>query len=114
MKLRTVKWSAIVAAAFACLCVFGEVIGYLVVLAVGLAALIVLVKNRPCDVAVVAEPQFKSFLEWGACVFLFSGFVVCLAPFASMPAVIAALVLLSPLFGTWVYLATSAIIRMTA
>jgi len=99
----------LVAATFAAACVFGEVVGCVAVLAFGIIALAVLKRGAAADIATWQSSELRQFAPWVACILLFVCFVLLLAPFASLPAVVIALLVLSPLFGTMVFAASSAI-----
>ena len=93
---------------FAAIGIFGEVVGCFVLLAVGIAALGVLHNRRTGELKHGKSSEPRRFVTWFVCVLFFAGFVVALAPFASLPAVIVALLVLSPLFGTMIMLVSQA------
>ena len=105
--------AALVAAAFASACVLGEVVGCVAVLGLGIVALALLKRDGAASVLPTHSAQFTQFAAWIACIILFACFVLLLAPFASLPAVIIALLILSPLFGTMVLIASSVIHGLT-
>ena len=102
---------ALVAAAFAAIGNIGEVPGCIVLLGLGIMALFVQHRSSAADGA--SLPELSQFIPWGICILLYAGFVVLLAPLASMPAVFIALLILSPFFGTLVLMVSSALIRLT-
>ena len=94
----------VIAGVLAGTCVFASA---LVSLASGSIALLFvprLQENEP-------KASFAEFLPWGWCTGSFAMFVIALLPFTVLEAVTAALVVLSPLFGTAAYLIESVISR---
>jgi hypothetical protein len=101
--------STLVAAAFAAICVFGEVAGCLVLLVFGIIALVVVRNGIAHKGKVLQSWNVNAFVAWVLCVLVFACVVLLLAPFASLPAVGLALLILSPLFGTWAFVVSSAL-----
>ena len=101
--------SALLAAAFAAIGVLGEVAGCIFVLGLGILSLAVVHRDPSARTEASSLPALRQFLSWGACTFVYASCVLLLSPLASMPAVVIALLLLSPLFGTLVCLASSAV-----
>ena len=84
-------------------------LGCVVVLLLGISALVVLQHDHTPDAE--PSPQLGQFRDWGGCLVLYVGGVVALSPFAEIPAVILALLIFSPLFGTFILLVSSAVDR---
>lgn len=105
--------SALLAAAFAAICVAGEVLGCIVVLGLGMIALIVVDRDQADRGEASRLPILRQFIPWAVCILLYAGFVLLWSPLASLPAVIIALLLLSPLFGTLVFVSSSAVASLT-
>ena len=113
MRAISLTTYGLVAAAIASACIFGEVVGCVFVLGLGVTALIFSHRRRSTEAAAWPNPSLRQFAPWGVCILLYIAFVLLLAPFASLPAVVAALLILSPLFGTMVLLTSSALSDLT-
>jgi hypothetical protein len=98
----------LVAAMFAAMCIFGKLVGRVGVLGLGVIAM-ALSKPVAADGKSSPSPKLRQFAPWLICIVLFGFFVLLFAPFADLPAVIVALLILAPLFGTMVYTASSAV-----
>lgn len=101
----TIAIRILIAAMFAAMCIFGELVGCVGVLVLGLVAMAL---RKP--VTTNGEPpKLRQFTPWLICIVLFGFFVLLFAPFADLPATVVALLILAPLFGTMVFIASSAI-----
>ena len=100
--------SVAVAACMAAISVLDGVVGAVVSLMAGVPGLAV-VSRRTGDTEVPSHGISKEYLRWLVPTGSFALFVACLIPFTQFPAVTLALVLLSPLFGTSIYLVATAL-----
>lgn len=104
----------LVALAFAAVGIFGGAAGCVALLGLGVAALMILQGNRTTELAVARSPHPSQFAPWWVSILFFAGFVVALSPFAELPAVVIALLVLSPLFATLIVLVTAAADHLVA
>ncbi len=100
MRVDRAVRSVGLAACFATACVLTGTLGALACLALGILGLAICSRRQaPRDRA----GERGAWGQWLLCCFAYAAFVVCLYPLAELEAVLAAFVVLSPLFGTTVY-----------
>ena len=92
------------AAFFAALCVFASVAGALITLAAGSIALMVVSRSDS-----FGKSGFSEYFSWLLCTFAFLVTTLVLSPFTAFAAVPLALCVLSPLFGTMIYVVERAV-----
>ncbi|REJ97021.1 MAG: hypothetical protein DWQ34_03070 [Planctomycetota bacterium] len=96
------------AAFFAGLCVFWSLVGALITLAAGLIALMLVSRSGPSR-----KSEFSEYFPWLLCTVSFVVTTLLLSPFAELSGVTIALCLLSPLFGTMIYIVERAVSHRT-
>ncbi len=99
--------SVAVAACMAAICVLGGVVGAVVSLMAAVPGLAV-IKCRGRRAESPSQMR-KEYLRWLVCTCSFGLFVAFLVPFAQVMAAAFALVLLSPLFGTSIFIVATAL-----
>jgi hypothetical protein len=101
---------ALIAGVLAGLCARAPVLGAILSLMAGCAAL-ALLSHLNDGVQPATPTQFRAFCSWISCMALFAAFAILFAPVALLPAVTLAELFSAPLFGTIILAIESAVAR---